>query len=783
MSRLRSLLLLGLVACAGVIVGGDPSEAIPTFAPGGALCFENFNALDYPPDPGVRDAAECDGDPSPSAASDLRTKFCLGWNDDCTVPDAAASDSNFQAVTGFLPAPMFIRPGNEYPVGALSGALSADSSLGLLGNPCNLAIQINFTLMNASTNIDNTIFAGGVGQPDPMFSLAFDGNGNGVPDGADLYPSFLRSAFDVDHTFGPDGIPNTSATPTSDDVNGPIPPLQPIARLFAATKVFGGWVSLNFLVFQPGATVLGPDRTPVQLNPALGYPAVAVLQDPTVPPSPAPVSDFCSALRVRYVTFGTTHDNPCTGVGDTPSTRGNCPSEIFAGILENSGYPLLPCEGQNSVDEDADGKVNDACPQVNALSESGAQCDDNLSNEPNGEDSSINDGCPAVGFGENGHEGSGCTSPNEGACVAHQNPAQAGTGLAVIYARSQRDADGDGIENQLDVCSLKTNAGWNPRSVDATNDVDFDGLPTACDPQPNVAASQSPAGCQMGIVGPDHDQDCYSNRQDSCPTANQLKDPALPPSYTVPPQPTNNLPRMLDRDWDGIGDACDVTTCADKPGYSVGVCQLFGTSQKGTSTSGASSQDGEYATDCLGFEQTVASGAPPRATGPTHNTDPNCAFGPCFDCDGDGFSGVDEEGTPLCGDGRDEDSDTVVDDGCPGGPVQTGAFSEVQFNIGTLDSDPCGNDGWPLDLVGTGTSANKVDISDIGSYIVPHRRYGTKPGDAAFNKRWDISPGRGSQAVIWINVEDLVRFTAGGSAYPAMLSGQRALGRVCPASP
>jgi hypothetical protein len=79
-----------------------------------------------------------------------------------------------------------------------------------------------------------------------------------------------------------------------------------------------------------------------------------------------------------------------------------------------------------------------------------------------------------------------------------------------------------------------------------------------------------------------------------------------------------------------------------------------------------------------------------------------------FDCDGDGYEGSAESGTPLCGNGANDDGvvfggsdDGVVDDGCPGGPPQAGAFSEAQFNIGGNDQDPCGLASWPDDFDST----------------------------------------------------------------------------------
>ena len=838
---MRLLALTPLLIGLGLLLYSWSGQAAPpSFSPGGVVCFEEYVAVDYHPDLTIQQGGECDGDPSPGAASDTRTKFCVGYNDDCTVIDTPVTDSNFASATGFLPAPSVIKRSSEYPIGSLSGSLSADTVLGVLGGACNLSLRVNFSLMNASININDVIRPKGIGERDVMLPLAQDANGNGIPDGADKYPAYLNALFDIDHNFGPDGIPNTSVTPTSDDTNGPVPPLVPIARLAGATRIYGGWVILNFLVFEPGVTVLGPGRKPVQLNPDLGYPTAVVLQDATVPVAPGAISDFCGPLRARYVTFGLTHDNPCTGGTDTASSRGNCPNEmdpVGAGPKENFGYPMFPCEGEGTVDDDLDGKINDGCLAFQTA-ESGAQCDDNLSTEGGGEDAYINDGCPAVGDSEGTYAGVGCSGTNEGGCEARKNPSQSGSLPAIIYTRSLRDADSDGFENPLDTCALRANPEWNPR-VFSLGDSDVDGLPNACDPLPNQASPNSPGGCEAGTVGPDQDQDCYSNRQDNCPLTIQLEDPSQPPSYTIPPQGSNNRPQLFDVDGDGIGDACDITTCPinDTPAYTRANCQLFGVSVSGTASDGVASQDGDYATDCLTFIVSVGVGAPPRADGPFHNLDPDCAFfvatptpspspvptstpAPCnenadFDCDGVYTAAETPCGSdPLDGtrrperldgvfQGRDDDGDNMVDEWLPSGAESydcdgdgfTGTVESHLYGPNLQgDQDPCGTNnspptfpasaaGWPADLKGGGapSTSNRLNIVDVATFIVPVRYINTNVGSRPGDVRWDLVPG--SSVGNDINVADMAALVSGAGGFPPMLGGERAFNSNCPWPP
>ncbi len=97
--------------------------------------------------------------------------------------------------------------------------------------------------------------------------------------------------------------------------------------------------------------------------------------------------------------------------------------------------------------------------------------------------------------------------------------------------------------------------------------------------------------------------------------------------------------------------------------------------------------------------------------------------------------------------------------------------------IGTSDQDPCGNTGWPLDLVSAPPSANRADIVDLGSYIAPVRRLNLADEDPAYDVRWDIIPN----AVL--DIADLGAFLSGATGYPPMLGGARAYGSLCPFPP
>jgi len=114
------------------------------------------------------------------------------------------------------------------------------------------------------------------------------------------------------------------------------------------------------------------------------------------------------------------------------------------------------------------------------------------------------------------------TAADESGYVGIANPTTPADYTFTAFSRSQGDADGDDIENDLDTCPLDVNEG-NPR-VAGDGDNDNDGIDNVCDPTPDEAKT-------------DHDGDVYLNRGDNCPLLNN---------------PDNN-----DSDGDRIGDACD----------------------------------------------------------------------------------------------------------------------------------------------------------------------------------------------------------------------------------
>ncbi len=134
----------------------------------------------------------------------------------------------------------------------------------------------------------------------------------------------------------------------------------------------------------------------------------------------------------------------------------------------------------------------------------------------------------------------------------------------------------------------------------------------------------------------------------------------------------------------------------------------------------------------------------------------------------------------------DDDGDTLIDEALPPGSAAydcdgdgyAGSAEAHVFGASAgQDQDACGMDAWPADLTAAGGfSLNKVNISDIASYVGVPRYLNTNVGTNAGDVRWDVVPG--STFGNHINIVDLQSIAFGTAP---MLGGVRMFnGPPCP---
>ncbi len=262
----------------------------------------------------------------PGANSDVTLTVDIGLGPDGMpyTPDDTG-DYNFADIISFTPSQLVIPSDGDIPDAAIVGTLNSLATLGLLNNTCGTQTGVDFTFFDATTATDNTVTGS-------FNVLAGDFNNDGVaevrpPPVVTQYPSFLNNLFG--------GV-------------------KPRARYAAATVIPSAanfWAILQVVVFEPGTALPGFD-----FDPALGYPSVTVLLDPTVPPGPSAISDFCTPLKTTTTLFGLTKDNPDTAANESgiafrtnPATAGPINFTVFAASRR---------------DADGDGYENqlDTCP-------------------------------------------------------------------------------------------------------------------------------------------------------------------------------------------------------------------------------------------------------------------------------------------------------------------------------------------------------------------------------------------------------------------------------------
>ena len=430
------------VASLLVLLGSTDTVRAGTFNPTITACLDDATTVDLDiATPG--DPAECDGDNSAGASSD----FTGGFN----LP---IGDVNFAAAVFFIPNDWGITPGEDIPIGAIVGRLTATATLGLLNNPCQSTLPVIFNMMNASIDPSDTVLyldseddpddVKPSGQEDLDPEYFEDVDKSGLQDGIEKYPDFITRVLD---------------DKPGDEVGNP---LQPIRRSAGITIVAGAKVLLQFLIFEPGTFI----NEHVPDDPELGYPSVTLLQnigDPAADPIPGPITDFCTPLITSNTGFGVSRDNACTdaagaeldpicSVSSSPFEPGveatTDPDESGVPLLTNPDEPgtytfTVIAAGQRDADGDGTENSMDTCPFV------------------------ANEGDPRIkGDGDVDEDGL------DAACDPNDDPLADGT---------NSDQDLDGYTNRQDNCPIEPNGeeGSNQR------DTDDDTIGDSCDPDPD----------------------------------------------------------------------------------------------------------------------------------------------------------------------------------------------------------------------------------------------------------------------------------------------------------
>jgi hypothetical protein len=307
---------------------------------------------------------------------------------------------------------------------------------------------------------------------------------NGVADGADAVPSYVRDSLDPDVNAANGGY------------------VQARARYEGVAFVANTLLTiLQFVVMDAGALTAFPNLD--WATAAWGYSSVTFLQDPLAPPSNSAISDFCNFTSDTFL-LGTPHDNACTATLSPPGTctgtgagftlrlaaDGGCPGSTMPNECGTSCGPncASPCDPatcyrqKNSAtaqsvrfyqyavsqrDYDNDGIENglDACP-----ANPNASWNPRTSNSLSGNDSDA-DGLPDA-----------CdpapTTPNT-------------------------DQDGDGWPNRLDNCPTVANSspGGGGGTVPNTFQYDRDVPPGQDVPDGGPPSDDIPPACDTGGGG------------------------------------------------------------------------------------------------------------------------------------------------------------------------------------------------------------------------------------------------------------------------------------------
>jgi hypothetical protein len=297
----------------------------------------------------------------------------------------------YDVQVSFTPADWGVAKADDVTIGAWVGTLASQATLGFMNNPCVTGLSPVFDLTNCTIDKSETV----------TFDEQFN-NAATLADGCTKWPVFLNTLF---------------------------PGMTPRARMAGFTYLSGSYLSLNFLIFEPGTSLPPKFGTPA-FTPDKGYVSISVLNDPTAPMVVGKITDMCPPLGTATTYYGLTKDNlRTTGVDESGAVwRSNpeCP-----GTYTFYGYSA----SIRDADGDAIDNALDTCPHIACANI--AQCD------------------PTVGFsGDTDGDGlDNACDPTPG-----------------VYGD---DPDNDTFPNRQDNCPLVAN--------EDQLDGDFDRIGDACD--------------------------------------------------------------------------------------------------------------------------------------------------------------------------------------------------------------------------------------------------------------------------------------------------------------
>ena len=447
------LLVLAVLAFVAIFANND-NAAATTFNPTATYCVDN---ADTP--------ATCDGSAAADAASDIYRKFGVD-----------KPDSNLGGLIGLIPPDWTVAKDADVANGNVVAQLFPIATLSIAAGGCNTTVQPQFTLVDATVDMNNTIdyLSDPASLPnDTQIPLALDQDNNGVPDGADKYPLFLKN------------IPALVG-------------LQPISRQFAWQDVSGATTVLNFLVFDKSTTFPTINNgSPGTLNSAVGYADVTVLNDPTAAPAASIIGDFCTPLSTEVKTFANPRANPCIG------NPGACPDPEPAAGKNRRGLPgMTPIYGTPLGAPTAEvyrkNPAADGTYVFGTLMSSLRDADDdNIENTLDPCPFTANPTYDPRGAPPATGDTDGDGLPDEAGCdpdpTTKSLVAPAGFGLPCptggIY-----DEDQDCYGNRADNCPIVDNGQNKDKQLiglDNQKDSDLDGIGDQCDTEPTTASGHN----------------------------------------------------------------------------------------------------------------------------------------------------------------------------------------------------------------------------------------------------------------------------------------------------